>query len=79
VRVGETVEASVVKLCGDPPSLRELLLAMLNRDDRRLRLQLREDLPPPIGIGGGDPSAASEALACRDAALHWLSRHVVQQ
>jgi hypothetical protein len=30
----------------------------------------REDLPPPIGVGGRDPLTAAEALVCRDAALH---------
>ena len=33
-----------------------------------------EDLPPPIGVRGGDPSMAAEALAGRDAAIHWSSR-----
>ena len=79
VRVGETVKASVAKLCGDPPSLRELLLAMLNRGGRRLRLLPWEDLPPPIGIGGGDPSAATKSLAGRDTIIQWPSRQAVHQ
>ena len=52
VRVGETVKASVAKLCGDPLCLRELLLVMLNRGSHRLRLMRWEDLPPPIDVGG---------------------------
>ena len=51
VRVGEAVEASVVKHCRDPPALYQLFLAMLNLDDRRLRLQPWETLLPPIGAG----------------------------
>jgi len=33
-----------------------------------------EDLTPPIDVGGGDPSAAAEALAGRDVAIHWSNR-----
>ena len=43
---------------------------MLNLDDRMLRLQPWENVPPPIGVGGGDSSAAAKALAGRDTALH---------
>ena len=50
----------------------------LSRGGRRSRLLPVEDLPPPIGIGGGDPSTPFEAQACRDAALHWPSRHAMQ-
>ena len=79
VRVGETVKASVVKLCGDPSCPWELLLAMLNRGSHRLRLLPWADLPPPIGIGGGDPSAATKVLAGRDTAIQWPSRQAVHQ
>jgi hypothetical protein len=51
----------------------------LSRCGLRSRLLPVEDLLPPIGVGGGDLSVASKALACRDAALHWPSWHVVQQ
>ena len=56
VRVGETVETSVAKLCADPPSLRELLWMRLNRGGRRMRLLPGEDVPPPIDGRGGDHS-----------------------
>jgi hypothetical protein len=52
---------------------------MLNRGGRRLHHLLLEDLPPPIGVGCGDPSAATKALAGRNAAIQWSSRQVVHQ
>ena len=44
-----------------------------------LRLLQWEDLPPPIGVGGGDPSAATKVLAGRDTAIQWPSRQAVHQ
>jgi hypothetical protein len=38
-----------------------------------------EDLTPPIGIRGGDPSTATKVLACQDVALHWVRRQAVHQ
>ena len=52
---------------------------MLNFDDRRLRLQPWENLPPPIGVGGRDSSMAVKALAGRDTALHQPGRQAVHQ
>lgn len=46
---------------------------------RRSRLLPGEDLPPSIGVGGGDPSASSKALAGRDAAIHWSTRQAMHQ
>jgi hypothetical protein len=68
VRVGKTVEASVAKLRGYLSGLQRLLCVMgrVSGCGRRSRLLPREDLSPPIGVGGGDPSASSKALAGRD-------------
>ena len=76
VRVGEAVEAFAVKIRGYLPGLQRMLcvVARLSRSGRRFRLLPGEDLPPPIGVGGQDPSAAAEALECRNAAIHWPSR-----
>jgi len=81
VRVGEAVEASAVKLCRDLLDLRKLLLAgaRLRRGSSRSCDLPWEDLTPPIGVGGGDPSTAAEALASRDTALHWPHKQAVHQ
>ena len=52
---------------------------MLNLDDRMLRLQPWENVPPPIGVGGGDSSTVAKALAGRDTALHRPGRQAVHQ
>ena len=83
MRGGEAIEAFAEKICRDVSrwsTTRRLASACwpswLSRGGRWSRLLPVEDLPPPIGVGGGDPSTAPEALACRDAALHWPSRHL---
>jgi hypothetical protein len=52
---------------------------MLNRGNRRLRLLPGENLPPPIGVGGRDPSAEVEALANMDMPIHRPSRKAAHQ
>ena len=86
MREGEAIEAFADKICWDAPrwsTSHRLASACwpswLSRGGRRSRLLPVEDLPPPIGVGGGDPSMAPEALVCRDAALHWPSQHAAQQ
>ena len=51
----------------------------LSRGGRRSRLLLGEDLLPPIGAGGRDPSVMAETLADRYVAFHWLSRQATHQ
>lgn len=73
VRVGKAVEAPAVKLCGDHPRLcRQLWTATwLSQGGRRSRLLPGKDLPPPIVVWGGNPSATAETLTDRNAAIHW--------
>ena len=52
---------------------------MLNQGDRRLRLLPWEDLSPPVGVRGGDPSATTKALVGMDAAIQWPSRQATHQ
>jgi hypothetical protein len=47
---------------------------VVNRVGRLSRLVPEEDLPPPVDVGGGDPSAAAKAFAGWDTTIHWLSR-----
>jgi hypothetical protein len=81
VRAKKAIEAFVMKVCGDLLGLQELLWAMmrLNRGGRRSRLPPREDLPPPIGVGGGDPFAWADVLVGRDMAIHCPSRLAAHQ
>jgi hypothetical protein len=81
MRVGKTVETSVAELCGDLSDVWKLRWATtrLSRGGCDLRLLPGEDLPPPIGAGGGDPSAAAEAVAGKDVAIHWPMRQAVHQ
>jgi hypothetical protein len=48
-----------------------------NQGGRQTCLLLVEDVPPPKGVRGGDPSTVAEALACRDAALRWVRWHAM--
>ena len=61
-----------VKLYKNPPSLLKLFWVRLNcdGDGRKPHLLSIEDVPPPIGVRGGDPSTAAEALADRGAPIH---------
>jgi hypothetical protein len=43
------------------------------------RLPPREDLPPPIGVGGGGPFARVDVLVGRDVAIHCQSRLAAHQ
>jgi hypothetical protein len=74
-------EAFIRKLCWDLLGLQELLWAMmrLNRGGHRSRLPPREDLPPPIGVGGGGPSAWADVLVGRDTIIHCPSRLATHQ
>jgi hypothetical protein len=74
VQVGQTVETPIMKLYGDPPGLRLLPWMSFNCGDCMSCLLPVENLPPPITIGGGDTSMASEALVRRDADIHRPSR-----
>lgn len=76
VRVEKAVEASAYQLSRDPSGLRTL---SPGRDRRELRHWPWEDLTPPIGVGGGDPSTITKALMGGDAAFHLPSRETVHQ
>jgi hypothetical protein len=68
MRGEEAIEILTEKICRDAPrwsTTRRLVSACwpswLSRGGRRSRLLEVEDLPPPIGVGGGDPSVTSKA------------------